>query len=313
MTTASLPVAQPFMLDANPGQRFCLYHAPASRPRGAILYVHPFAEEMNKTRRLAAQQSRAFAASGYGVLQTDLYGCGDSSGDSGDASCAIWLSDLALACAWLNEHCPGPQIFWGLRLGALLALAYACSLAQASEAPTPAALIFWQPALHGRSHLAQFLRMRQTARMLAGATGDIGSMRAAPGIGTAADDPGLEHGSKAIEVGGYRLSPALLRELTALEAGRLRPPCPVHWLHVGAAQGSPDSGAPTAARQAGDNAAPGRCNPGLPAPVHLQLERWRSDGVAVHMKALQGAPFWAGTDIADCPALLAATSALELP
>jgi alpha/beta superfamily hydrolase len=42
------------------------------------------AEELNKSRHVAAAQARAFAAAGYSVLQIDLYGCGDSSGDFGE-------------------------------------------------------------------------------------------------------------------------------------------------------------------------------------------------------------------------------------
>src|SRR5436190_24333737 len=91
-----------FFLPAEPGARFALFH-PARGPvvRGGILYVHPFAEEMNKSRRMAAQQIRAFTQCGYAVLQIDLYGCGDSSGDFGDARWDIWKSDLALAVTWL--------------------------------------------------------------------------------------------------------------------------------------------------------------------------------------------------------------------
>ena len=36
-----------FFLPAEPGERFCLAHVPAGAPRGAIVYVHPFAEEMH--------------------------------------------------------------------------------------------------------------------------------------------------------------------------------------------------------------------------------------------------------------------------
>ena len=40
------------------GQRFCLFHEAHDQPsRGLILYVHPFAEEMNKSRRMAALRS----------------------------------------------------------------------------------------------------------------------------------------------------------------------------------------------------------------------------------------------------------------
>ncbi len=54
---------------------------------------------MNKSRRMAALQARAFAAMGFGVLQIDLFGCGDSSGDFSDARWDIWKQDLAIARA----------------------------------------------------------------------------------------------------------------------------------------------------------------------------------------------------------------------
>ena len=43
--------------------------------------VKAWAEEMNKARRMAALQARLLAENGYAVLQIDLHGCGDSSGD----------------------------------------------------------------------------------------------------------------------------------------------------------------------------------------------------------------------------------------
>ena len=72
-----------FFLPAGREQRFCILHGAESGipVRGALVYVHPFAEEMNKARRMAALQARAMAAAGYAVLQIDLYGCGDSAGD----------------------------------------------------------------------------------------------------------------------------------------------------------------------------------------------------------------------------------------
>ena len=63
------PRVEPFFFDAEPGTRFSLYHAPNPQvaPRGAVLYVHPYAEELSRTRRMAAQQSRAFAELGYAL------------------------------------------------------------------------------------------------------------------------------------------------------------------------------------------------------------------------------------------------------
>jgi len=61
-------------------------HAAQGAALGSVLYGHPFAEEMNKSRRMAGLQARALARAGYDVLQIDLRGCGGSSGDFGDAS-----------------------------------------------------------------------------------------------------------------------------------------------------------------------------------------------------------------------------------
>ena len=65
---------QPMFLAQGAAARFALYHAPQQPCRGALLYLHPFAEEMNKARRMAALQARRLAAEGWGVLQLDFHG-----------------------------------------------------------------------------------------------------------------------------------------------------------------------------------------------------------------------------------------------
>ena len=101
--------AEAFFLPADPGQRFCLLHpAQGGIERGLVVYAHPFAEEMNKSRRMAAQQARALSAAGFTVLQIDLLGCGDSSGDFGDATWQGWVDDVVAACRWLRRHRDNP-------------------------------------------------------------------------------------------------------------------------------------------------------------------------------------------------------------
>jgi exosortase A-associated hydrolase 2 len=104
-----LPTFKPSFQTVNDGphgQRFCIHHPPAlATPLGLVVHVHPFAEEMNKSRRMAAQQARALAAAGFAVLQIDLLGCGDSAGDSSDATWAAWLADVVWAAR---------QRFWEL-------------------------------------------------------------------------------------------------------------------------------------------------------------------------------------------------------
>jgi len=154
-----------FFLDAKQGQRFCLFHTPPSGQEtiGGLVYVQPFAEEANCTRRLAALQARAFASAGYAVLQIDLLGTGDSSGDFSEAIWGAWIDDITLALQWLHSRVVGNIWLWGVRAGCLLATDVI------NQQPGLCAnLLFWQPVLTGRQHLSQFLRPNAASNMLQG-------------------------------------------------------------------------------------------------------------------------------------------------
>jgi hypothetical protein len=47
--------------------------------------VPPFAEEMNKSRRMIAEVGRRLEGSGVGMLLVDLFGTGDSEGEFAQA------------------------------------------------------------------------------------------------------------------------------------------------------------------------------------------------------------------------------------
>jgi exosortase A-associated hydrolase 2 len=263
----------PFFLNADDGERFCLYHEADAdvSPRGAILYVHPFAEELNKSRRMVALQARAYAQAGFGVLQIDLYGCGDSSGDLARTQWDIWLSDLARAWQWLQERHTGPRYLWGLRLGALLALDFAARV-------RPDGLILWQPVLSGRAHLNQLARLQSTARLFAGE----------------------QAAEQSTEIAGYLTPPALSDAIGALEAGVMAPRCPVQWMELSPA---PLDAAAEYAAAAGHAAA------ALQPASALLIDRWRQDGAQVTAYPVHGDAFWSSGDIGIAPALLAATTA----
>ena len=203
-----------------------------------MLYVHPFAEEMNRSRRMAALQARELAALGYGVLQIDLLGCGDSSGDFGDARWDLWKQDLASAAAWLGQRLEQPVTLWGLRLGALLALDYARSATH-----PVAGMLLWQPVLSGPAFLTQFLRLRVASAMLNNTSerGGTSALRAASQAGD------------VLEIGGYALAPAMAAAIDALESVEAMPPAaPVHWVE---AVGSADSPLSPGARARGQGMA----------------------------------------------------------
>ncbi|WP_426106149.1 hydrolase 2, exosortase A system-associated [Massilia sp. TSP1-1-2] len=212
----SAPRVEPFFFDADPGTRFSLYHAPAPQvpARGAILYVHPFAEELNRSRRMAALMSRRFAAMGFAVLQIDLFGCGDSCGDFNAARWELWKRDLDTARAWLAERSSGPMHVWGLRLGGLLALDYAVT------SPVDG-VILWQPFLNGRTCVNQFLRQRAVPAD-------------APRAPTSAALRSELVARGLFEVDGYELAAPLAQAIDACDAAALAlPACTVHWFASG--------------------------------------------------------------------------------
>lgn len=272
----SRPPADPFFLDTSRGKRFCLYHPPAKpSPKGdAILYIHPFAEEMNKSRHMVALQSRAFAETGIGVLQIDLYGCGDSEGDFADADWEIWKQDISCARQWLLQQGFVSIHLWGLRLGALLALDCA---REATQAFTQ--FILWQPVLNGQSFLTQFLRL-QLGNELVNTDGGVKSN------GKQLRER-LNDGN-AVEIAGYTLAPALAATIDSLKINQLTTVNQtIHWFEI--------------IPQAGREQAPaGRA----------VIEEWQQAGVDVGLTLVPGLPFWATQEISECPELVIATTSL---
>jgi len=251
--------AEPFFLKTDRGERFCLYHAPdrAQECRGAFIYVHPFAEEMNKSRRMAALQARAFANAGISVLQIDLFGCGDSSGDFADARWDIWKDDLAAASDWLRQRGAQTPGLWGLRLGALLALDFAIA-SERAHGP----IVLWQPVVNGEGFLTQFLRMRMASEMLASGqekTSGTKELRSRMAAG------------ESLEVAGYELAPELAASIDDLNAANLVVSgAPVHWFELIAEAERP-----------------------MPPAAAKIADGWQRSGVDLHRHLVEGTPFWA--------------------
>jgi len=239
-----------------------------------MLYLHPFAEEMNKCRRMAAMQSRALALAGWTVLQLDLLGCGDSEGDFGEATWSCWLDDVYAALEWLRAETGSMPAVWGLRTGGLLAL-------DAMRGPIPVSdLLLWQPVVSGKRYLQQFLRLAIAAQL---STTD-GAARV--GTQQLRDQLGL---GQSVEVGGYTISPGLALGLEASEL--IPPPTParVAWLEV-----------------TSDTVT------GLSVPSRQCIDVWRAAGHRVDVRVVEGLPFWQTQEISECGALIEATlSAVE--
>ncbi|MGZ3235892.1 MAG: hydrolase 2, exosortase A system-associated [Burkholderiaceae bacterium] len=270
------PPAQTFFLDAEPGQRFCLYYPAATdtKIQGAVIYIHPFGDEMNMSRRMAALQAHAFAAKGFAVLQMDLFGCGDSSGEFGDARWEIWKDDIAIAQKWLAERHAVPISLWGLRLGGLLALDYAKHAGDAIHS-----LILWHPVTSGETFLTQFLRLRLANQMI-----DESNEKAS---GTRALREELAAGT-AIEVAGYEIAPAMASSLDALDVSTLAPANRiVHWVDLAADATRPL--APASART---------------------VAIWEQEGIDLTLHRVSCPAFWSAQEVMTSSELLSVTASI---
>jgi exosortase A-associated hydrolase 2 len=202
------------------GYRFCVLRRPAQglAPRGAILHLPAFGEEMNKARHMVALQAQRLAADGWLVLQIDLLGTGDSSGELAEAGWQDWLADVRLAVDWLRAQQAGPVWLWGLRLGGLLA-------AEAERVvDLDCGLLLWQPVSSGRQHLQQILRLWKMARVVGKA------------VETALSPQQRLDAGEVVEVAGYAISPALAAGMQAASLAAPERGPGLCWLQVGAAE-----------------------------------------------------------------------------
>lgn len=262
-----------FFLPTPNGFCFSLFHAPrGTNHRGSVLYLHPFAEELNTTRRIVAHQARNLACMGYGVLQVDLNGCGDSAGDFGDATWSAWLKTARVAHAWLQENSSGPAWIWGLRAGALLAGALVHQLQADNQ--HPAHLLLWQPVVSGQQMLQQFLRLKDAAQWM--------GMRKTDSM------PAHQLLAKGhpVEIAGYTISTELANELSQarLSPIRMSQEAKLVWLEVSL------QSAPTLS----------------PSAVQT-LENWKNAGWRTEVHIVHGLAFWQTISMADAPALCQAT------
>jgi exosortase A-associated hydrolase 2 len=267
----------PFFLAGPTGRLFAIYHScrPIADNTINFVYVPPFAEEMNRSRRMVSLQARELAKRGVGVLLLDLFGTGDSEGEFREGTWQAWIGDVEAAIFWLRAQGSARNGLWGLRLGGLLAMAVACGSADIEHA------ILWNPVTSGRTLLKQFLRILLAANM----------ERSERGQDTKALRARLLSG-ETIEVAGYSLTPALAMALEAAELAAF-PPSPsvtVDWFELVADEGL------------------------TPPPMSCStVQNWHRQGSQVSLLTSVGEPFWSLQEITVAAGLIEATSALFEP
>ncbi len=217
---------------------------------------------------MAALQARALAAHGMQVLQPDLLGCGDSSGDFGDATWEAWVDDLVAACNWMQQRSEAPLWLWGLRAGCLLAVE---AMRRLDEPPQ---LLLWAPTAAGRPAAQQFIRLAAAADLSGGnAKGILEDLRQQIARG------------ESVEIAGYRISAQLLQ---ALEKATLQPDprgSRALWFDLSTQPDAPPS--PVAAKT---------------------IQAWNAAGHAIDARMVQGPAFWQTVEIEEAPELIRTTT-----
>lgn len=262
----------PLFLDSLLGRVFALYYAPAGPARGALLYIPPLGEEMNRCRALVAAQARACAERGYAVMLLDLYGTGDSGGELADASWDAWRADIAAAADWLHGHIGVAITLWGCRLGALLAADVA-----SRDPARYTRLLLWQPVIDGKTFVTQTLRQRVAFlmdRSLPPETTD--QMRAESRAG------------KSVVVSGYVIPGALINAIDQLRIAE----CQLSHAHIDWLENISE--------------------PGKPLSIGSQkaIDGLRSQGAEVRAQPFSAPPIWQLHERDEAPDLLAKTTAL---
>lgn len=263
---------EPRFLDSSGKKLFVLRFRPHHESGEAVVFCPPFAEEMNKSRRMMSVAARRFAANGTTVLIVDLLGTGDSGGGFCDARWDIWRDDIAAALSWLNAGRKYAITLCGIRLGAALALEVAalpeCSVEK---------LVMWQPVISGSTFMTQFLRLKVAAQLgesSAITTDDLRKL--------------ASHGS-TLEIGGYELAPELIAAIDEVDMRdtRLLPSVAVHWFEV---------------------VSESRRQPGLLS--RKLTATWTENGVAVKSEVVVGDPFWTTAELSMAPELIERTCSL---
>ncbi len=245
--------------------------APAARGR-AVLIVPPFAEEMNKSRKMFTDVAQGLSDRGVATVTPDLYGTGDSDGEFRDADIECWVEDLARAAAWAAEE--------GWPISGLLCVRTGCLLGArlaGNALSNPSHSVFWQPVTDGERFLTQFLRLRLAASMMeAGGAGKE----------TAADLRERLRAGETLEVAGYELPGKLADELSKLKltADAVARLGRVHWFEV--------------VRHA---------DAGLPGASANFITTANERGAAITAATVVGEPFWSTTEIVRLPDLVTRT------
>jgi len=194
----------------------------------AVLIVPPFGWDDQTSYRPRRNWSLALAAAGFPNLRIDLPGTGDSSGQARDERLVgSWAEAVACAVDWLREAGAARVAVIALGVGGLATLRAIADGARVDD------LVLWGMPTTGRSFVREF---KAFGRLEQSQTGE----------------PSTDAAENELRAGGHVLTPALIAELSELDAAALlQAGGPQRALAIGRDGSGPDIGLLEALRSCG--------------------------------------------------------------
>lgn len=143
---------------------FLAHYLPVNQRAGtnktsAVILVPPFAEEMNRSKRMYVLCARMLANSGMHAICFDFSGTGDSTGGWGDFTYKDWVNDLSDVYQYTSSYADEIN-FIALRFGALVLM----DMILDDQLRLKKCLL-WDPIESGQVLTRQFVRMKIAAAM----------------------------------------------------------------------------------------------------------------------------------------------------
>ena len=271
-----MPQFVPLFFPGTNGRLFCQRILPDSinQSTEAVLIIPPFAEEMNKSRRMLVQQAWMLAEIGYAVYFPDLFGTGDSEGDFSDATWEIWCEDISNTLQKISDDNITTVSVIALRMGGLLldAVFDAVNI-------NVKQVVLWHPVVSGEVMLNQFYRLKLAADMV----GASDSRLSAKEIKQVFAQGG------SVEIAGYTLNPMLVNGIDGARLENLAIPKRVNviWYEI----------------IAGTERKISQANQKI-------MDKLVEQGNQLAVNKIVGLQFWSAVELVDVPDLISSTTLL---
>jgi exosortase A-associated hydrolase 2 len=204
----------PEFVDLKSGRLFSLKVSVSDvKQSKAVIFIPPFAEEMNKSRKMMKSMLEATGQHSDGFL-FDLFGTGDSEGHLANTSWDSWKQNLGDYVEYVVSRGDYSSIeFVCLRTGSLLLNDWLNDIDSSKCAWSIDGIHYWNPVVKAQQFVTQFLRLKLAAEM----------MRSDGDKRTTKDLMAELQQNGQLEVAGYMLNNVLIEEM--LEARISLPEC----------------------------------------------------------------------------------------